>query len=55
MTRAINNWLKATDLLKKHGSSEWHLAALEAQGMAVLGQKTCDALDWIIAASDEEK
>ena len=55
VTRAINNWPKATDLLKKHESSEWHLAALEAQGMALLGQKTGNVLDRIIAASDEEK
>ena len=46
---------KATDLLKKHESSEWHLAALEAQGMALLGKKTGNVLDRIIAASDEEK
>ena len=50
VTRAINNWPKATDL---HESSEWHLAALEAQGMALLGQKTGNVLDRIIAASDE--
>ena len=55
VTRAINNWPKATDLLKKHESSEWHLAALEAQRMALLGQKTGNVLDRIIAASDEEK
>ena len=24
VTRAINNWPKATNLLKKHESSEWH-------------------------------
>ena len=26
VTRAINNWPKATDLLKKHESSEWHFS-----------------------------
>ena len=55
VTRAINNWSKATNLLKKHESSVWHLAALKAQGMALLGQKTGNVLDRIIAASDEEK
>ena len=55
VTRAINNWPKATDLLQKHESCEWHLAALEEQGMALLGQRTGNVLDGIIAASDEEK
>jgi len=29
-SRPVNNWVKATELLKKHEQSDWHLASVEA-------------------------
>ncbi len=48
-------WPKATDLLKKHNNSEWHMAALETQLMADLAQQSGDVVDMIVAVSEEEK
>lgn len=55
VSRAINNWVKATELLSKHDKSEWHLAALEAQGMAESAMQTGDIVDMIVASSNEQK
>ena len=55
VTRAINNWQKATDLLKKHENSEWHIAALETQIMTELAKQSGDVMDMLVAASEEKK
>ncbi len=36
VTKPISNWIKATELLKQHEMSEWHLASVEVQAMASL-------------------
>ena len=33
-SRPVNNWVKATELLKKHEQSDWHLASVEAIALA---------------------
>ena len=54
MSRPINNWVKATELLNKHSKSEWHLAIVEAQVLADSSKKSGD-VERIAAASEMDQ
>ena len=35
-SKPVKNWVKATELLRQHEKSEWHLASVEVQAMSSL-------------------
>lgn len=55
VSKPINNWAKATELLRQHEGSDWHLASVEAQALASVACRTGDVVERLIAASEEEK
>ena len=55
VTRPISNWAKATQMLTKHGKSEWHLASVEAHTLSEMTRKSGDVVETMIAASEEER
>jgi len=55
VTRAIQNWGKATELLSKHERSEWHRASVEAQVLSETAKKHDDVMDKLVAASEIER
>ena len=55
VTRAVDNWVKATELLKKHQKSEWHLAAMEKRALNQSAEEHGDVVDVMVSASDEER
>ena len=54
ITRAGDNWVKATKLLKKHQKSEWYLAAMERKALNQSAEHG-DVVDVMVSASDEER
>ena len=52
VTRPVQNWVKAVELLSKHGKSEWHLAAIEALAMSESAKQHGDIVDKMLAASE---
>ncbi len=56
VTKPISNWVKATELLKQHEMSEWHLASVEVQVMASLASTSGGTIaDRLIAIGEEER
>ena len=55
VTRPVQNWVKAVELLSKHGKSEWHLAAIEALAMSESAKQHGDIVDKMLAASEMER
>ena len=48
VSKPISNWVKATELLRQHEKSEWHLAAVEVQALASSTQTLGDIIERII-------
>ena len=55
VSKPIANWVKATELLRKHERSEWHLAAVEVKALASVAQTSGDIIERMSAVSDEER
>ena len=55
VSRPVDNWVKATALLKKHEKSEWHLAAVEKKALSLSAQSHGDVVDIIVTPSEGEK
>ncbi len=56
VTKPISNWVKATELLKQHEMSEWHLTSVEVQAMASLARTSGGTIaDRLIAIGEEER
>ena len=55
VSKPISNWVKATELLRQHEKSEWHLAAVEVQALASSAQTSGDIIERISAIGDEER
>ena len=53
--RAINNWIKATELMNKHALSEWHKAAVEKEVFAKMAERHGDIIEGMVKVSEEEK
>jgi len=54
-SRPVNNWVKATELLKKHEQSDWHLASVEAIALAESAGRKGDVVERTLAASEAER
>ena len=54
LTRPVENWLKATTLLKKYEKSGWHLVAIERRAVNQSAQEDGNVVDIIVRASEEE-
>ena len=50
VSKPISNWVKATELLRQHEKSKWHLAAVEVQALASCAQTSGNI---IVRMSDE--
>ena len=55
VTRAVDNWTKAPERLKKHDESEWHLAALEKRMLSLSAEQHGSVMEKIAKTSEEEK
>ena len=55
VSRPINNWVKATELLAKHSESEWHLAYVEAQVLTDSTRQSGDVVERMVAASEMDQ
>ena len=55
VTRAVDNWTKAPERLKKHDESEWHLAAVEKRRLSLSAEQHGKVVEQITKASEEEK
>jgi len=51
----VNNWVKATERLKKHEQSDWHLASVEAIALAEAARRKGDVVERMLAASEAER
>ena len=54
-SRPVHNWVKATELLKKHEQSDWHLASVEAQALAESAKRKGDIVERMLAATEAER
>ena len=54
-SRPVNNWVKATELLKNHEQSDWHLASVEAIALAESATRQGDVVERMLAASETER
>ena len=54
-SRPVNNWVKATELLKKHEQSDWHLASVEAIALAESAGRKGEVIERMLAASEAER
>ena len=55
VSRHINNWVKATELLAKHSKSEWHLASVEAQVLADSAKKSGYVVERMVVSSEMDR
>ena len=53
VSKPISNWVKATELLRQHEKSEWHLTAVEVQALASCAQTSGNIIERMSAISDE--
>ena len=53
--RAINNWIKATELMNKHALSEWHKVAVEKEVFAKMAERHGDIIEGMVKVSEEKK
>ena len=45
VTRAVNNWVKATEWLETHQKFEWHLAAIKRRALNQSAEEHGDVVD----------
>ena len=55
ISRPVNNWSKAPELLDKQRKSEWHKAAAQTQVMAEVARTQGDIVEQLVTISEEEK
>ncbi len=55
VSKPVANWVKATELLRQHERSEWHLAAVEVKALASVAQTSGDIIERMSVISDEER
>jgi len=52
---SIKNWIKATELLKQHDKSDWHLASVERQLMSSLASTSGGGICEIMLSIGEKE
>ena len=52
--RPVKNWVKATELFKKHEQSDWHSASVQAQALAESAKRKGDVVQRMLAATEAE-
>ena len=55
VSRPINNWVKATSLLRKHELSEWHLASVEKKALSHSSVEQGNVVQQILSVNEEER